>query len=212
MQVVCEGCGQRYRIDDDKIPATGTAFISCPKCKKRIAIEASSAPSSPRTSPEGDDTPLPEVPEYFEPGTKTALVYCPEVQVRAQVDRHLQEMGYEVRALASRDELISKLKYHLYEIVFLYQRAPDQEEALSGIMSCLNSLAMEVRRHVFVALVYLGGSPFDSFKAFSKGVDLTLSPMDLGKLSEKLTVALQAKQTAYKAYLECKKKVEEDVS
>jgi predicted Zn finger-like uncharacterized protein len=210
VQVVCQGCGQRYRVDDDKIPATGAAYISCPKCKERIAIEA--GPSLPRTCPEGDDALSSDAPEYFEPGTKTALVHCPEPQARGQVERHLREMGYEVRPLSNRDDMNSRLKYNFYEVVILYQKGPDQEEALSGILSFINSIAMEVRRHIFIALVYLGGNPLDSFRAFSKGVDLTLSPMDLGRLSDKLTMALQAKKAAYKTYLECKKRVEEDVS
>jgi predicted Zn finger-like uncharacterized protein len=210
VNVVCQGCGQHYRIDDDKIPATGAAYISCPKCKERITIEASGS-SLPQTSCEDDDALSSEAREYFEPGTKTALIYCPEPQARGQVERHLKEMDYEVRLLAGRDDMNSRLKYHLYEVVILYQKGPDQEEALSGILSFINSLAMEVRRHLFVSLVYLGGNPFDSFRAFSRGVDLTLSPMDLGRLSDKLTMALEAKQAIYKTYLECKKRVEEDV-
>jgi hypothetical protein len=70
---------------------------------------------------------------------------------------------------------------------------------------------MDMRRKIFVIYVHPRGNRLDSMQTFSMGADVTISPSDLGNLSEILSSALDAKEIAYKVFFECKAKVEEEV-
>ncbi|NIA09136.1 MAG: hypothetical protein GWP10_05150 [Nitrospiraceae bacterium] len=41
MEVVCKNCGRHYKIADNKLPAKGTAYFTCPNCKERIEVKTS---------------------------------------------------------------------------------------------------------------------------------------------------------------------------
>jgi len=206
VEVTCSGCGQRYRIDDEKIPSSGSAYLGCPKCKEKIRIDA---PSRRQPSARKDTQgPSPHF-EFFEAGAKTALIYCPEPQARDQLEKGLAAMQCEIRIVAGAEEVKSRFKYHLYDFIALYQKGPEQEAELRAILDYINELPMEVRRACFAIYVHLGGNSLDSFRAFSMGVDLSLSPMELGKLEEKLRLAMEAKQAGYRVFSDCKARMEE---
>ncbi len=210
MDVICTGCRRHYKIAEEKLPSDGVAYFTCPNCKERIKIEAPSKTISLST---GEKTVTTESQgfESFEPGTKTALVYCPESQTRELLQKELSGLGYEVRLINQRDDVRSRFRYHIYNLIILYQNGPEPEDDLSNIQEYISFLLMGMRRKIFVIHVYPGGNRLDSMQAFSMGADLTISPSDLGNLPEILSPALDAKEIAYKVFFECKAKVEEDV-
>ncbi len=210
MDVICTGCSRHYKIAEEKLPSDGVAYFTCPNCKERIKIEAPSKVISLSSDEKAVSTDSQGF-ESFEPGTKTALVYCPESQARELLQKELTGLGYEVRVINQLDDIRSRFRYHIYDLIILYQNGPEPEDDLADIQEYISSLLMDMRRKIFVIHVHPRGNRLDSMQAFSMGADLTISPPDLKGLSEILSPALDTKEIAYKVFFECKAKVEEDV-
>lgn len=149
--------------------------------------------------------------EYFQPGTDTALVYCSEPRTRKLLQKELTCLGYKLRFINQQDDIEFRFRYHIYDLILLYQNGPEPEEDLASIQKYLRPLMMDMRRKIFVVYIYPEGDRFDSMRAFSMGVDLTISPSESGHLSEILSPALKAKKIAYKVFFECRAKVEGEV-
>ena len=210
MDVICIGCSRHYKIAEEKLPSDGVAYFTCPNCKERIKIEA---PSKTILLSAGEKTVTTESQgfESFKPGTETALVYCPESQARELLQKELIGLRYEVRLINQQDDIRSRLRYHIYDLILLYQNGPEAKDDLTNIQKYISSLPMDMRRKIFVVYVHPRGNRLDSMQAFSMGADVTISPSDLKNLSEILSPALDAKEIAYKVFFECKAKVEEEV-
>ena len=210
MDVICTGCSRHYKIAEEKLPSDRLAYFTCPNCKKRIKIEVPSKKNLPSKSKNTVDTDLQGF-ESFDPGTKTALVYCREPGTRELLQKELIGLRYEVRLIDQEDDIRYRFRYHTYDLIILYQNESEPEDDLASIQEYISSLLMDLRRKIFVVYVHPRGNRLDSMQAFSMGVDLTISPSDLGNLSKILSLALDNEEIAYKVFFECKAKVEEDV-
>ena len=210
VDVICTGCSRHYKIAEEKLPSDGVAYFTCPNCKEQIKIEV---PSKKILLSTGEKTVATDSQgfESFEPGTKTALVYCPESQARELLQKELIGLGYEVRLINQQDDIRSRFRYHIYDLILLYQNGPEAKDDLTNIQEYISSLLMDMRRKIFVVYVHPRGNRLDSVQAFSMGSDLTISPSDIGNLSKILSSAFEAKKMAYKVFFECKAKVEEEV-
>jgi hypothetical protein len=210
VDVICTGCSRHYKIAEEKLPSDGVAYFTCPNCKEQIKIEV---PSKKILLSTGEKTVATDSQgfESFEPGTKTALVYCPESQARELLQKELIGLGYEVRLINQQDDIRSRFRYHIYDLIFLYQIGPEAKDDLTNIQEYISSLLMDMRRKIFVVYVHPRGNRLDSVQAFSMGSDLTISPSDIRNLSKILSSAFEAKKMAYKVFFECKAKVEVEV-
>ena len=210
MDVICTGCSRHYKIAEEKLPSDGVAYFTCPNCKEQIKIEV---PSKKILLSTGEKTVATDSQgfESFEPGTKTALVYCPESQARELLQKELIGLGYEVRLINQQDDIRSRFRYHIYDLILLYQNGPEAKDDLTNIQEYISSLLMDMRRKIFVVYVHPRGNRLDSVQAFSMGSDLTISPSDIRNLSKILSSAFEAKKMAYKVFFECKAKVEVEV-
>ena len=207
MDVICTGCSRHYKIAEEKLPLDGVAYFTCPNCKERIKIEVPSkkislSPDEKAVTTESQGF------ESFEPGTKTALVYCPEPQIRKLLQKELTCLGYKLRLINQQDDIKFRFRYHIYDLILLYQNGPEPEDDLADIQEYISSLLMDIRRKIFVVYIHPGGDRLDYMQSFSMGVDLTISPSELEHLSKILSPALETMQMTYKVFSECKAKVE----
>ncbi len=239
MKISCRGCGKIYRIDEDKLPATGKAVMTCPACGVRIEIGRSadpesraesaltepvsrdSEPEAPSASFEGSaaaasHTSFPEVEdegtgfEFFEPGTKTALVFCPDYEAMTQLEAVLKNQDFEIRSISSASEVQLRFRYHIYDLLILYQSGPEPENRLGEIIQWINSVNMDIRRRILVVHISMNGNRNDSMQAFTMGVDVTISPLDIAALPEILDKIQSAKEARYRIFRECMGRVKEE--
>jgi len=210
VDIICTGCSRRYKIAEEKLPSDGIAYFTCPNCKKQIKIEVPSKKNSLST---GEKTVATDSQgfESFEPGTKTALVYCPESQTSGLLQKELIGLGYEVRLINQQDDIRSRFRYHIYDLILLTQNGSEAKDDLTNIQKYISSLLIDMRRKIFVVYVHPKGNRLDSMQAFSMGSDLTINPSDIGNLSKILSSAFKAKEMVYKVFFECRAKVEEEV-
>ena len=210
VDVICTSCSRHYKIAEEKLPSDGVAYFTCPNCKERIKIGVPSKIISLSTGKKTFTTESQGF-ESFKPGAKTALVYCPESQARELLRKELSGLGYEVRLINQQDNIKSRFRYHIYDLILLYQNEHETNDDFTNIQKYISSLLMDVRRKIFVVYVHPRGDRFDYLQAFSVGADLTISPPDLKNLSKILSQALDAKEMTYKVFFESKAKVEEKV-
>lgn len=206
MEIVCTGCGKRYTIRDEKIPTKGTAYLSCPQCGEKIEIK----PPKPIKTPEpafnrSDNGPDQyNEPEFFEPGAKTALIYCPQEEAKLEANKALKQLNFIVREIKNASDIEGRFRYNTFDLVLLFQNGPDPEDSLKGIHNFLNNLEPERRKKVFVVYFHLSGNRYNGLQAFSYSVDMTLNPLDLGSLADLLPKALTQKEFRYKIFEECR--------
>ncbi len=209
MEIVCKNCNKRYKIDESKLPPKEKVYIKCAGCLQKIEIDPT---AHKRDEPVQDNQFKPSKPiEYFEPGTKTALIYCEDVQARLEMEKNLNKMAFEVRIMNNENEARHYFRYNIFDVVLIYQKGPDPEKNLLDVLDYFNNLSPEIRRAIVVLYIYLGGNKYNFLEAFSKGVDITLNPMDLSNLHEMLPALMDEKKARYKIFQECLRKVEESV-
>ncbi|HID97770.1 MAG TPA: hypothetical protein EYP57_06245 [Thermodesulfobacteriaceae bacterium] len=209
MIVVCRDCGRQYKIAGERWDAGSSGGIKCLRCSGKL--ETQDATMKPEDREKGEQTVQDRyIPEFFEPGTKVALLYCPDPMAAQQVKKGLAELDYKVRPIAGKNDIISRFRYYHYSLVLLYQKSHEPDRTLKEIQEDIDSLDPEMRRNTFVLYVHMGGNQYDSMQAFSMGVDLAISPMELSRLTKILPASLEAKNLLYRRYHECRAKIEED--
>ncbi len=170
---------------------------------------ASPGSASAQTSMlEDDDSGL----EFFEPGTKTALVFCPDYEAMKQLQEKLKEKEYEVRQVSSAGEVQARFRYHVYDLIVLYQSGPEPEDRLQEILNWINNMGMDVRRQILVIHISINGNRFDTMQAFSLGVDTCLSPLDIANFPDILDKVNNEREARYMVFNECLARVRDEVT
>jgi predicted Zn finger-like uncharacterized protein len=208
MDLKCPECATAYRIDDSKIPSTGHVVVRCAECGHKIRV---SAPSSGVGSTDAPSAESQRPIEYFDPDTKTALIYCPDIQAKMEMESKLNSLEFQVRSISDRAELAHLLRFNIFDLVLLYQGRPEPEDKLLEILDHFNRIPPESRRKMFLAYIHIAGNRHDKLDAFYRGVDVCLNPMDIGRLDELVPQLLKEKDGEYRVFYEVKKRVLEAV-
>ena len=218
MDIVCPGCNQKYHLDDEKTPKEGPAYFRCQKCKEMIRVEArvpekkdkNSGITAPSATKKIED--ITENNEIFSPDTRTALVYSQEAQIKEEIRKQLDMLGYETREARDVDDLKKKLKYNIYHIIFLHQKETSQGKEEQAFLKNIDSLSPEIRRQIIVIYILPGGNRHDLLKAFSFGVELIISPADLSGIDRIIQGAMASKKTMYRIFMDCEARTEGNLS
>ncbi len=220
----CPGCGNRLEIrapgySEDQAPSSDALQGSQPASYSETPQgsyqeTANTEPAGPGSAggpsaPEADEE---AGLEFFEPGTKTALVFCPDYEAMTQIETKLREEGYEVRSVSSVSEVQARFRFHVYDLIILYQSGPEPENRLQEILNWINNISMDVRRQILVLHISMNGNRFDTMQAFSMGVDATISPLDIAMLPEVLEKVNGTKEATYMVFNECLSRVREEVA
>ena len=211
MDINCPGCGRRYKIADDKLPAGGTAQFVCPNCKDKIIVEAPRKEPDKKAAKKGQQKKKlfhETTVDYIDPDEKAALIYSIDYKAVEQIQKSLKNLGYVVRSVHKQGELATRLQYHLFEILCLYQSGPAPDQEMIRILKYINGLRPEIRRKLFVAYIYTGGNRFETLEAFSWSMDIMLNPLDINHLDEILPRALKEKEQKYKIFYETRDAME----
>lgn len=214
MDIICEKCNTRINIPDEKIPRDQQVIVSCPKCKNRLALNASS-PRRKNATPavEGksgshikkadsdndywdDDASL----DFFEEGAKLALVMGNEAQQIKKLGRTIEELGYRCVLANNTRDAISKMRLHYFNLVLLSDGFDGIDLAQSPILQHINNLSMSVRRRVFLALVAGEFKTMDHMMAFAMSANMVINGGDLDRLTSIMQHAISDNEKFYKVF------------
>lgn len=208
MEVTCSDCGQRYHVDDSKVPATGFIYITCPRCKGKIRLENPLFAISPN---QAADTFTGKLEESFDIDVKTALVYAEDEDFVKRLQDKLSELSYEIRRITTPVELTVRFRYHTYDLVLLQQKGNVLTQPMTEILQAVHKLPTDARRNTLIFLFEPNASRLDSFKAFLYSVDLVLSPMEVEQLDRIILKATTDKKNSYKILYDCQQKIAENI-
>ncbi len=214
MDVTCKSCGTTLKIPDEKLPPNQAVSVTCPKCKGKIRIEPSDRrPASakekfeePGIEYEGDTSPL----EFFEEGTRLALVLDENEGHVMDINSALEELSYKPILPTSTNEAMGKLRLYHFDLILLSDGFDGQDLDRSPVPHYLNHLSMSLRRKIFLVLLSERFKTMDNMMAFGESANLLVNPDDLSSLPLILKKAISDNEKFYKVFMDTLKEVGKD--
>jgi len=207
MDVTCDSCGVLLKIPDEKLPPNQVVSITCPKCKGKIKIDTRKSDkeiaSSDIEEVEQDSSPL----EFFEEGTRLALVLNGDEGQVNTISSVLEELSYKPIVAPSTREAMGKLRLHHFDLIILSDGFDGQGLEGSPVTHYLNHLSMSVRRKIFLILLSEKFKTIDNLMAFTLSANLVINPVDLSKLGLILKKAIRDHEKFYKVFVDTLKEV-----
>ncbi len=220
METTCEHCKAKLNIPDEKIPKNQTVKISCPKCKKKMTLNAAKKkqnetgsfhlqfiePSRAKESGEDSygygDYSEDQALAFYEEGTRLALVMDNNSEHVENIRMDVGQLGYKAISAPSIRDAIGRMRYHHFDLVILSDGFDGQSLERNPILSYLNNLSMAVRRRMFVTLMGEGFKTMDDMMAFALSVNLVVNTKELDKLSAILKRAISDYEKFYKVFMD----------
>ena len=216
MEIICEKCNTRLNIPDEKIPRGQKATVSCPKCKNRLTLNASSPRrKNPTPAVEGksgshikkadsdndywdDDASL----DFFEEGVRLALIMGNEPHQAEKLGKTVDELGYKHVLAKNTRDAISKMRLHHFDVILLSDGFDGIDLAQSPILQHINNLSMSVRRRFFLGLVADEFKTMDHMMAFAMSANMVINGGDLDRLTSIMQHAISDNDKFYKVFMD----------
>ncbi len=203
MRTVCPNCERQLIIPDEKIPQAASFKLVCPGCKQSFTVspsptiaEAKKETLSPLPSPP------PVEPDFFAPGTKTALLVLRDQAWTESLERLLQERGYHVTALNDPSQAAAKLQVNVYDVTLIEDSDWGREP-----LRLLHAWPGTKRRNINVILIGQAGESLHPGLSFRKGVDSYFHVQDHTRSKELLQASLDSFAAAYLSWNAAAKKL-----
>ena len=208
MEIKCDSCNTKLNIPDEKIPPNQQITITCPKCKKKIALDPTASKhrqSTPQTSNAGTVQPLggdAAALEFYEEGVKLALLAEQDPGQLEKLKEAIVDGGYQYVAVENTGQAISKMRFHTFELVIISDGFDGIELAQSPVLQYLNHLSMTIRRRMFVALIGDSFNTMDHMMAYALSANLVVGQRDVDKLTGILKNAIADNEKFYKVFMD----------
>lgn len=225
MEVTCQSCSAKMNIPDEKIPENRTVRIVCPKCKSKITLDRKNAAEGAgehgkteeyrlrfiesrkgsKQKEEGygyDEYSGDEALDFFDEGTRVALVLIPTNEMREKVKKAVEELGYRCIFSSDTRDATGKMRFHHFDLIVISDGFDGQEAGKSPILNYLNRVSMSVRRKIFLALLSDKFKTMDHMMAFSLSANAVINPKDMEKLHPILKKAISDNEKFYKIFMD----------
>ena len=219
MEVTCSHCSKTLKIPDEKLPRDQIVKIACPSCRNKITIDTREGSAEGPVTPQGaegsdgdqaggkrsgdeldygDDTSL----GFYEEGTRLALVLDSDLARKEQIRAAVDALAYRFVDSPNTRDAISKMRFHVFDLVFLAEGFDGQPLEHSPIVNAINHLPMSVRRKIFLALLGDQFQTMDNMMTFAMSANLVINPGDLDKLQAVLKKAISENDRFYKVFMD----------
>ena len=225
MEVSCGKCHTRFTIPDDKVPKDKVIKLTCPKCKGSITLGSELPPQAPesKAATNGEEFRLRFIDakeskkpaeesysyedysgdqslEFFEEGTKLALVMADSQEHSELIRGAVEKIGHKFIVTPNTRDAIGKLRFHHFDLIILAEGFDGQPLDHSAILNYLNRLPMTVRRRIFLALVSDSFKTMDNMMAFAMSANVVINTKDTEKLDLVLRKAIAENERFYKVF------------
>jgi predicted Zn finger-like uncharacterized protein len=222
MEVTCEQCKSRFSIPDDKVPKDKILKISCPKCKGKISLggeppeqpakvdepeefrmkflDPKASHKAPEESYGYEDFTTDQALDFFEEGTKLALIMPNSSMNEDRLRAGLEIIGYKCIPTPNTRDAIGKLRFHHFDLIVLGDGFDSQPLDRSVIVNYLNRLPISVRRRIFLTLISDNFKTMDNMMAFAMSANVVINTKDIEKLHLILKKAVSENERFYKVF------------
>ncbi len=186
MQIQCSNCQKEFNVPEEKLPQSSKFNFKCPSCKAKTQIDLSGreTPGQNEQDPLEAD-PLNE-PDYFPPGSSTALVCTLDKELEQKVQAYMESKGCYVTTAPSRDLAVSKARLNRYNLVFV-----QENEIFAPLLEEINTWPGSIRAETNVILMGEKAPSFHQHQAFLQAVNFYLNSEDREKLEDFLHLCLR---------------------
>jgi CheY-like chemotaxis protein len=215
MDVTCENCNAKLVIPDEKLPQDQQAFISCPRCDHRQAVDihpskkdgslhaAGKDPDSAGEARDGERYAASDsLVDFSEDWKKLALVMENDVQQVDRLRKTVEALGYRYVSAENIPTAINKMRHNHFDLILLFDRFDGVDLTQSPILEYLNSIPLSVRRRIFLALIGDGFKTMDHMTAFVMSANMVIAGKDLERLLAILQHGIADNDFFYKAFRE----------
>ena len=209
MEVVCDHCGAKLKIPDEKVPKDRKLALTCPKCKKKIVVDTRRESARPAGEERPKEAaPPPPPPEdlrddaadigFYEEGVSLALVLGRDPGEADSLREAVEELGYKCVTAENTRRAVSTIRLHHFDLILLSDGFDGVEAGKSPVLQFMNHLSMSVRRRIFLALVGDEFKTMDNMAAFAMSVNLVISRDDADRCTPILKRAIADNERFYK--------------
>jgi predicted Zn finger-like uncharacterized protein len=214
MDITCMACRTVLKVPDEKLPPNNVVTITCPKCKGKMRIDTRElrfnldVPKGEEFEELGfeheeDTSPL----EFFEEGTKLALVLSTDDLGASEIIPALEELSYRVLHPTSVHEAMGKLRLHHFDLIMLSDGFDGKSLEESPITSYLNHLSISIRRKILLIMLSDRFKTMDNMMAFAFSANFVVNPADLSNITPILRKATSDNEKFYKVFMDTLKEV-----
>jgi hypothetical protein len=224
VSITCPKCKSRLKVDRDQ-PGDGLAPQEkaelepdkqlAPNKRENVQKPAQTKAAEEKEESKGplfeyeydeDISPL----EFYEEGTKLALVLDGDDKYVKEITSALEELTYKTVVPLSIREAMGKLLFHHFDLIMLSDGFDGLSLEESPVINYLNSLSMSVRRRIFLALLSKKFKTMDLLKALALSANLLINPDDLVNLSLVLKKGISDHEKFYKVFMDTLKEAGKD--
>ncbi len=220
MDVSCEKCQASFKIPDEKVPEGKAFSIKCPKCKEKITVSpkakkvpAAEAAATPASVPTFDEAPANEAPtegydavdrpfDFLEEGVETALICEGDPVYRGKIQAALESLGYQVTYPSDSREALKQMRFHVFDMIVVDEKFDTPDPDHNNILRYLATLAMGVRRNIFVTLVSDRFRTNDNMAAFHKSVNMVIGVSHIDDIEKIIKRGITENDIFYRVYKE----------
>ena len=135
--------------------------------------------------------------DFFETGDRTALVCLDVPEIQRLVVEQLTELGYKIHTGLFVEDILLKLRAHVYDVVIVSEHFDATVTATNPIIAMAIDAPSAQRRRQFIALLGSSFSSGDETQAFSASVDLVIALADVVNLRPILRRGVNRAQEFY---------------
>ena len=138
--------------------------------------------------------------EAFTESQQFALVCHDTAAQQALIAAALQESGLKVQIAADAPDAIERMRKTTYRVIVLDEEFQGSPAVGNPVLQAIHTMAISVRRHIFVVLL---GKPFktlDNTQAFAKSVNIVVGANDLPQIKGILRQGIAENDEFYKVF------------
>ena len=207
MDIICKKCQSKFRIPDEKIPASKVATVPCPKCSNRISLNGEQR--SPQkngayekivaeTGYDAADKPF----DFIEEEGQTALLCEQNPLVRKTITEALNLMEYQTTVSENARDTLKRMRYHVYDLIVVNENFDTDSPESNGVLIYMERLGMSVRRNIFIAMVSNRYRTMDNMMAFQNSVNLIINIKNVEDIGKILSRGITDNELFYRIFRE----------
>jgi DNA-binding NtrC family response regulator len=145
--------------------------------------------------------------DFIEEGKQTALICESDSARREKITTVLMEDNYLVTSPESAREALKNMRFHVYQLVVLNEDFDTEDFDNNSVLGYLESLAMNVRREIFVVLLSEKLRTNDGMAAFNKSVNLIVNTSNINDIEGIIKHGIAENEHFYSVFRESMQKL-----
>jgi len=145
--------------------------------------------------------------DFIEEGKETALICESDSARREKIGTILMEGNYLVTSPESAREALKNMRFHIYQLVVLSESFDTDDPNKNSVLKYLESLAMNVRRDIFVVLLSDKLRTNDGMAAFNKSVNLIVNTSNVDDIEGIIRHGIAENEHFYRVFKDSMQKL-----